>query len=188
MKKVPPAGPAPGSGPASEPASPHEWVDLVDLENRILGKTTRAEVRSRNLLHRGVGILCLNSRGEVYVHRRTETKDVFPGLYDMFVGGVVVSGESYDEAARREIAEELGIRGPAPEFLFTHLYQGDRNRAWIHVYRAVWDGAIVHQKEEIAWGGWMPEEELPRWVERHSGIVPDGLEIFHHYLEWKKSR
>src|SRR5262245_22724401 len=98
-----------------------ELVDLVDGENKVIGWTTRREIRAKNLLHLGVGILCRNSRGEIYVHRRTITKDVFPGMYDMFVGGVVGKGESYPDAARREILEELGIKGPEPKSLFLHL-------------------------------------------------------------------
>ncbi len=156
-------------------------VDLVDLDNNIVGSAPRSVVRGQNLLHRGVGILVKNSRGEIYVHRRTPIKDVFPHLYDMFVGGVVDQGESYHTAAVRELEEELGIAGPEPEPLFTYLYQGPHNRSWIEVYQVVWDGPIRHQVEEVEWGAWMPEADLPAWIETVD-IVPDGLEIWHHYL------
>ncbi len=172
-----------GAADATDPGS--ELVDLIDANDRVIGTATRREVRTRNLLHRGVGIICFNGRGEVHVHRRTETKDVFPGMYDMFVGGVVASGESYDGAARREIAEELGISGPRPERLFAHLYEGDRNRSLIQVYRVVWDGPIVHQEEEIAWGAWIPERDLERWAAERE-IVPDGLSVFEHWLSWRR--
>ena len=158
-----------------------ELVDLVDAEDRVVGQAPRSEVRARNLRHRGVGILCRNSRGEVYVHRRTPTKDVFPHLYDMFVGGVVGSGESYEAAAAREVAEELGIAGVAPEFLFAHLYEGPRNRAWVHVFQVRWDGPIVHQASEIEWGAWLPEAELDSWCSEVE-VVPDGLEIYRRYV------
>lgn len=162
-------------------ASPEEWVDLVDRDNRVIGRALRARVRRENLLHRGVGILVANRRGEVYVHRRTDTKDVFPSMYDMFVGGVVESGESYEAAARREIAEELGIAGPDPVVLFDHLYEGPRNFSWIRVYRVTWDGPIVHQASEIAWGGWIPEARLQAWT-RVVEVVPDGLDVFRQYV------
>ena len=163
-----------------------EWVDLIDHENRVIGRERRRVVRAQNLLHRGVGILCVNRSKKVYVHRRTDTKDVFPGMYDMFVGGVVASGETYEESAKREVAEELGVLGPEPDFLFKHLYEGEKNRSWIHVYRVVWDGPIVHQEEEIAWGAWLARSELEAWAEGHA-IVPDGLEVFEHYLAWEQS-
>ena len=159
-----------------------ELVDLIDPANNIIGRASRREVRSRNLLHRGVGILCRNSRGDIYVHRRTTTKDVFPGMYDMFVGGVVGWGETYEAAAQREIAEELGIAGPEPRFLFHHLYQGPLNRAWVAVYEVTWDGAIRHQESEVAWGSYLSLEELLAKLEEWD-FVPDGLEIFEHYLQ-----
>jgi 8-oxo-dGTP pyrophosphatase MutT (NUDIX family) len=157
-------------------------VDLIDAENQVIGKTTRREVRAKNLLHRGVGILCRNSAGQIYVHRRTTTKDVFPGLYDMFVGGVVESGETYVAAARREVLEELGIDGPEPRPLFHHLYQGPRNRSWVAVYEVTWDGPIRHQESEVAWGSYLSMEEILARLEEWEW-VPDGLEIFHRYLE-----
>jgi isopentenyldiphosphate isomerase len=158
-----------------------EIVDLVDEENRVIGSATRREVRSRNLLHRGVGIICWNSRRELYVHRRTLTKDVFPGMYDMLVGGVVGAGESYESAARREIAEELGIEGPEPTPLFHHLYQGPKNRSWVAVYEVTWDGPIRHQVSEVDWGTFLALKDLVQKLDFWDW-VPDGLEIFQRYL------
>lgn len=156
-------------------------VDVVDLDNNIVGSAPRSVVRGQNLLHRGVGILVKNSRGEVYVHRRTATKDVFPSLYDMFVGGVVDQGETYLAAALREVHEELGVETTELEHLFTYLYQGPHNRSWIDVYRALWDGPIRHQPEEVEWGAWLPEADIPAWIQTVE-VVPDGLEVWEEYL------
>jgi 8-oxo-dGTP pyrophosphatase MutT (NUDIX family) len=137
-----------------------EWVDLVDDGDRVLGTVTRAEVRAEKLLHRGVSIAVRNSLGEIYVHRRTLAKDIHPGAYDMFVAGMVASGESYEDAARRELAEELGIEVAAPRRLFKHLFRDDDNPHWDAVFELLWDGAIRPQIEEIAWGAFMPADEL----------------------------
>ena len=56
-------------------------------------------------------MLCRDPAGRLYVHRRTDDKDVYPGMYDMTAGGVLAVGETYLEAARRELAEELGGPG-----------------------------------------------------------------------------
>ena len=162
--------------------SSDEIVDVVDAENRIVRRATRREVRAENLPHRGVGILCRDSTGRIYVHRRTPTKDVFPGMYDMLVGGVVASGETYDDAARREIAEELGIVGPEPRFLFQHHYVGPKNHAFVAVYEVTWDGPMRHQESEVEWGAFLDIGEVVRSLERWD-YVPDGLEIFERYRE-----
>jgi 8-oxo-dGTP pyrophosphatase MutT (NUDIX family) len=154
-----------------------EWVDVVDEQDRVLERVTRRQMREQNLWHRTIAVMCLNSAGEIYVHQRTASKDVFPSQYDMFVGGVVSAGESYDTTARREIEEELGITGPVPEFLFMHRYEGPRSRSHIAVYRVVWDGPIRHQASEIAWGGYFGFHETFE-NSRGFAFVPDSWQVF----------
>lgn len=69
---------------------------MVDEDDRVVDVVTRAEVRARNLLHRCAEIVVRSGAGEIWVHRRTDTKDVYPGLYDMVVGGVLASGEPWE--------------------------------------------------------------------------------------------
>jgi len=154
-----------------------EMVDWIDGADRVLGAVTRAEMRRRNLRHRTVAILVQRSSGEVYVHRRSDTKDVFPGLLDLFVGGVVQSGEAEDAAAAREVGEELGIHGALPEPLFVTAYDGPDTRARIAVYRVIYDGPLTLQAEEVLWGGFVPAAELGDWLRREA-FVPDGAMVF----------
>ena len=158
-----------------------EWVVWVDEDDRVVGRVTRRQMREGRLWHRNIAVLCTTSRGDIYVHRRTATKDVFPSLYDMFVAGVVGADESYDAAALRELAEELGIVGPTPQPLFRHRYDGALSRAHIAVYRVVWDGPIEHQASEIAWGAYCTVAELVANAQGWA-FVPDGLELFQRLL------
>jgi isopentenyldiphosphate isomerase len=158
-----------------------EFLYLVDADDRVIGAAPRSRVRRENLLHRGVGIIVYNGKGEVYVHKRTDSKDVFPGLYDMFVGGGVAAGEEYDAAARRECAEELGVQGGTWEYLFTYHYDGPRNRCITKVYKVIYDGPIVHQPEEVAWGSFYTFDALIALV-KEKPFVPDGEAIFREYL------
>jgi isopentenyldiphosphate isomerase len=159
----------------------NEMVDLVDENDIVVGRAARQEVRTRNLLHREVAAIVRNPEGEIYIHRRTETKDVFPGMYDMFVAGVVTSDESYDAAIRRELEEELGVHGVDPTFLFKTRYRDPDINSWTCGYEVVWDGAIRHQADEIAWGQFIPEDELITKLDELP-FVPDGLVIFRRYL------
>jgi isopentenyldiphosphate isomerase len=165
----------------SHPAGP-EIVDLVDEEDRVIGQAPRSEVRSRNLLHREVATIVRNAAGEIFVHRRTDTKDIFPGMYDMFVAGMVTSGESYDQAIRRELQEELGIEGVEPAFLFKSRYRDSDINWWTCGYEVRWIGAVRLQAEEIAWGRFMPQGELIAKLDEWS-FVPDGLVVFRAYLD-----
>ncbi len=154
-----------------------EPVDVVDEEDRVVGTVTRREIRERNLLHRCTYVLLRNSVGQILVHRRTDTKDVHPGAYDVFAGGVCAAGESYDDCARREVAEELGVEGAPLEFRFRHRYRGSTGQAWGAVYEARWDGAVRHQESEVAWSAWVASAELERML-RELPFCPDSREIF----------
>jgi isopentenyldiphosphate isomerase len=176
-------------GASNEPPqdSPtEEIVDLVDEEDEVIGHAPRREVRAGNLLHREVAAIVRNAQGEIYVHRRTESKDVFPGMYDMFVAGVVKSGESYEDAVRRELGEELGIEGVEPAFLFKSRYADWDINWWTCGYEVVWDGPIRHQEEEIAWGGFLTEADLLAKLDVWP-FVPDGLVAFRRYLDERAS-
>src|SRR4051812_37519762 len=112
------------------PLSADEIIDIVDEQDRVIGQSARGEAYAKGLRHRCAAVLVRDAEDRIFVHRRTAEKLVFPSLYDMFVGGVVGAGESYDEAALREAEEELGVSGlPRPERLFTFLYE-DGPRAW----------------------------------------------------------
>lgn len=158
-----------------------ELVDVVDEQDRVVGRVTRAEMRRRNLLHRAVYLLIRNSRGDFFVHRRTTTKDVYPGYWDVTVGGVVAAGESYDEAARREVAEEVGIRDAAPQRLFDVRFADASTRLVGRAFLVRHDGAVTLQTEEVAWGAFVPRAEAER-VMRDEPCCPDGLEVLRRYL------
>lgn len=157
-----------------------ELVDVVDDEDRIVEVVARRRVRAENLLHRSTSIFIRDPTGRLYVHRRTATKDVHPGLYDVVVGGVPAAGETYDEAAVREMAEEVGVAGPVPTFRFMHRYEGPTDRCITAVYEVEWEGEIRPQAAEIAWGGFVMLEELDEMLAEH-GFCPDSLEIYERW-------
>lgn len=71
---------------------------------------TRKTIYQYNLLHRGIGIIVMNQKGEIYIHKRSNQKKVFPSMLDMFVGGVMnTQDESPDITMLRELQEELGL-------------------------------------------------------------------------------
>jgi isopentenyldiphosphate isomerase len=161
-----------------------ELVDVIDDDDRVVYVVPRRRVRAENLLHRSTSIFVRRSTGEHYVHRRTAMKDVYPGLYDVVVGGVPAASETYDEAAVREMAEEVGVAGPAPTFLFMHRYEGPTDRCLTAVYEVEWDGEILPQQDEIAWGDFVTRNELEAMLAEH-GFCPDSLEI---YGRWRERR
>ena len=115
----------------------------------MIATVARTRVRAENLRHRAVFVLVRSSHGEVLVHRRSDTKDLWPSLWDLAVGGVVTAGEGYDEAAVREIAEELGINGVVLERLGSGRFEDDDVRLLGVVYRVEHDGPFTFADGEV---------------------------------------
>ncbi|MGW6461044.1 NUDIX hydrolase [Streptomyces sp. NPDC055078] len=155
-----------------------EILDVVDASDRVVGRASRGEVYARGLRHRSVFVQVRDARGRIFVHRRTAGKLVFPSLYDMFVGGVVGAGESYDDAALREAEEELGVSGlPRPVPLLRFLYENGAHQWWSAVYEVRCVLPVRPQAEEVAWHDFLPEDEVLRLL----GVwewVPDGLAAY----------
>ena len=88
-----------------------EFFDVVDEDDKVVGKATRKECHSKGLLHRSVMFVIFDSKGRILVNKRSQTKDFFPGYWSLALGGHVGSGETYDEAVVREAFEETGLSG-----------------------------------------------------------------------------
>ncbi|MFJ8309277.1 MULTISPECIES: NUDIX hydrolase [unclassified Streptomyces] len=156
-----------------------EILDIVDENDTVTGQARRADAYAKNLRHRCVFVLARDATGRIFVHRRTPDKLVFPSLYDMFVGGVVGAGESYDTAALREAEEELGVSGlPRPVPLFKFLYERGEQTWWSSVYEVRCELAVHPQVAEVAWHDFLPLSELERRIEEWEW-VPDGLAAWH---------
>lgn len=160
-----------------------EVVAVYDADGAVVGSAYRSEVRAKGHWHAAGLVLVRSGDGsQIYVHLRAPNKDVYPGAYDCWAGGVVAAGENPTDCARRELAEELGIHDVTPVPLFTHVFDQPPVRCHNFTHEVRWDGPIVHQPEEIVDGRWMSIEEVRRWAEEPDGpLVPDGRAAM---LEW----
>jgi isopentenyldiphosphate isomerase len=158
-----------------------EIVVIVDEHNNVVGAAPRWEMRAQRLPHRSTYILVFNSQGELYVQKRTMTKDVFPGYYDPACGGVVLAGESYEVGAVRELAEEMGIHDVPLTRLFTFYFTDERTSVWGAVFTCVYDGEVVLQPEEVESGEFVPPDEILQRAQT-APYTPDGLYVLRRYL------
>jgi isopentenyldiphosphate isomerase len=161
-----------------DPNAPDEILDIVDEHDSVVGQAPRRRVYAERLRHRAAFVLVRDGAGRVFVHRRTARKLVFPSRYDMFVGGVLGTGETYDEAARREAAEELGVSTlPEPTPLFRFLYETPEHTWWSAVYEVRCDQPVRPQADEVDWYAFLTEDELRHKLTEWDW-VPDGFEAY----------
>lgn len=157
-----------------------ELVEHVDEHDRVLGIVERDEAVRESWPHRIATVICRDREGRILVLRRARTLSRFPGYYDVMVGGAVAVGESYEEAAVRELTEELGVRVP-PRFLFKFLCREGISPIWLGVHEAVLPETLVPDPGEIDWQDWLTVAELREAIDKWC-FVPGGREALRRYL------
>ena len=125
-------------------------LDVVNDKGEILKIMSRSEIHGNpSLMHRVVHVLVFNGKGELFLQKRSMSKDVAPGRWDTSVGGHVNAGETLDEALRREMEEELGIAKTDPELLYTYIHSNNYETELVYTYSCIYDGEIRFQESEI---------------------------------------
>lgn len=151
-----------------------ENVVVVDDHNFVLGSVPRGQMRQELLCHRATYVFVFNSKGQLYVQERTLNKDIYPGYFDPATGGVVTEGESYDQAAERELAEELGIENVPITSHFHFYFHNEDCQVWGRVYSCCYDGPLTLQEEEVA-SVVMESPQVVLSNDNHRNYTPDSL-------------
>ncbi|MFC7974802.1 NUDIX hydrolase [Streptomyces cinereoruber] len=155
-------------------------VERVDEQDRVLAVVGRDEAVRRGWLHRIAVTVCRDREGRILVQRRSEHLARFPGHYEVASGGAVAVGESYEEAASRELAEELGVQAPV-RFVVKFLNRNGLSPHWLAVHEAVLPGDPNPDPDKMMWHGWLSESELLRSMEENL-FTPDSRDTLSHYF------
>lgn len=157
-----------------------ERFPIVSEEGKVVGETSRAFAHSgAKPLHPVVHLHVFNSKGELYLQKRPEWKDIQPGKWDTAVGGHVDLGEDIDEALRRETMEELGISDFTTVSMGSYVFESSKEKELVNVFRTVYDKPISPSRTELAGGKFFSENEIAQNI---------GKEIFtpNFEKEWLK--
>lgn len=128
--------------------NPNEMLPLCDEEGNITGAATRGECHNGSrLLHPVVHLHVFNSKGELYLQKRPEWKDIQPGKWDTAVGGHVDLGEDIHAALKREVREEIGITEYEPKLLMHYVFDSVRERELVFVFITTYDGKLKPSDE-----------------------------------------
>eukprot|EP01025_Chloroclados_australasicus_P023183 TRINITY_DN23589_c0_g1_i1.p1 TRINITY_DN23589_c0_g1~~TRINITY_DN23589_c0_g1_i1.p1 ORF type:complete len:195 (+),score=32.48 TRINITY_DN23589_c0_g1_i1:72-656(+) len=158
-----------------------EMCVIVDENNKVLRGEPRSVTVSQRLLGRGSYVAVVNSKQELLVSKRSDSKDVYPGHLDTVISGVCMYGEEYEDTAIRELSEELGLLDAAAESIALEQptifrWQDEICDVWGCAYIARYDGDLELQTEEVDWARFVPLSEVKTMLTERS-FTPVGRHV-----------
>ena len=162
-----PVDPAPllplptAENPGIQPKVGMEMVPIVEENGLVIGQASRKDIHSGlKLLHPVVHLHILNRSSELFLQKRSMSKDLLPGMWDTAVGGHVDYGELLEAALYREASEELGFTAFNPVYLKTYVWESSTERELVNVFAAVGDFRIHAANDEVSDCRYWPLEEI----------------------------
>ncbi|OGG13179.1 hypothetical protein A3D77_00455 [Candidatus Gottesmanbacteria bacterium RIFCSPHIGHO2_02_FULL_39_11] len=137
-----------------------ELFDVVNESDRVVGQITRGEAhKNPNIIHRSVGIGIFNAHKELFLQKRSKSKDSEPGKWTISCSGHVIAGQYYLETAHRELLEELGIDlkvHPFEKIVCRYPWETEMT----YFYRSFNNGPFTLNKDEIDEGRFFKPGEI----------------------------
>lgn len=152
-----------------------EWFEIVDEAGTVIGCATRAACHGNPaLLHRVIHVVVTDGAGRLYLQKRSMRKDIQPGKWDTSVGGHVMPGEALEQAARREMREELGIEPASVQRLYSYLWRSPVESELVTTFVCNHEGECKPDPDEIEEGRWWSREEIMKWL--GTGVFTSNFE------------
>ena len=142
-----------------------ELLDTFDINGKFLGAKPRSFCHSENpgVYHKPVWIWIVNSKGQILVQKRAQTKKKSPGKWDMPSAGHIDAGETCLSGCVRETYEELGIKTKEDDFIFLKEFVNPSGWELVQVYLLKKDIDIKDiklQVEEVECVKWLSYNEF----------------------------
>jgi isopentenyl-diphosphate delta-isomerase type 1 len=155
-------------------------IQIVDEQDRPIGQASKEEAWAKGLIHRVIRIMLEDGKGNVLLQHRTPTKDIFPNCWDNSVAGHVDAREDYDQAARRELAEEIQVKKlpltKIGNYRSDETWNGRRFNRFTACYNATIDFTPKPgEPDKIDAVRWFSIADAKKLIQDHPDQVTDGL-------------
>ncbi len=158
-----------------------ELMDIVDINDNVVGRAIREEANKKGLLHRIVHVLVFNDKGDLALQLRSKNVSYLNGYWTTSASGHVSSGETYEEAAIREYKEELGAAGKL-EFFSKDLYEAGNLHKFLGVFKTVNNGPFGPGDGSVERVEFFTVRQMQKMVERRDKMHPELLFLLEkHY-------
>lgn len=157
-----------------------DQIILVDEKDNQIGSGEKLAVHQKGQLHRAFSILVFNSRDQLLIQQRADSKYHCPGLWANTCCSHPVVGETIYKAAHRRLEEEMGFDCPLEEkgsFIYRVVFDNDLiEHEFDHVLVGYYDGDIKINPQEVKDSLWLELASL----KKDMSLFPDK------YAPWFK--
>lgn len=151
-----------------------EILDIIDLEDQVIGQATRDDIYAHKHMYRIVHIFVKDSAGRQLFQLRSPQSRYLPLHWSTAVGGHIHTGESYEAAAKREMAEEIGITDCPLREVGKFLYvSASGHKKYLSVFEAIIDDGFIPSEREIAELRFFTPEEAHELIMTGENIHPE---------------
>ena len=137
--------------------NPNELFDTYTEQGEKLASQRRDLVHAKGIWHKAVNVLLYRSSGTLILQQRAAGKSVCPLAWDLSVAEHLQVDESWEAAAHRGLAEELGITqvkltpcGPEIQERFDLPAQSIHNYEFQRCFKGVSDAALTLDAAEVS--------------------------------------
>ena len=160
-----------------------ETLDYFDRYGFFKGRETREVIHNNGAWHRGVHVWVFSTGGKIFLKKRAEGKDTFPGHWED-VGEHLKPGEGYEAGAKRGLEEELGIKSVVLEKMASDkMTFPENNSELIELWKCVYNGRIRENRGESTGGKFFSVGEIREMIKERGQITPWFKELFYWYLK-----
>lgn len=161
-----------------------EILDIINIDDVVIGQATREEIYEKKLIHRVTHVMVRDSNGRFLLQRRAAHISS-PLHWIASACGHVQSGESYSEAAIRELAEEVGIIGSDVRELGKFFFDGNGTPKMMCFFEIITDDEPTFDPTEVDSIQFLTPDEAHEHI-THGEKNSSGIEIYlGEDLRWK---
>ncbi|MCH8519550.1 MAG: NUDIX hydrolase [Nanoarchaeota archaeon] len=164
-----------------------EIVDIVDKDDNIIGTTSRKDEKCGKHILRSASVLLINEDNKVLLQLRSKNSKRYPLHWDVSGGGHVNSKESYEDCAKRELYEEIGVKIESIQLLGKHFFILDDKRkrvnsSFISQVSSKNTQNITIDLNEVEKYTWFSKLEIEKMIENKVKFHPECEFLLQTYI------
>ena len=157
-----------------------EKVQVVDKDDKVVGSATKPEIWKKGLMHRIVRVMVEDAKGRILLQKRSGNMKLYANCWDQSAGGHVDEGEPYEEAAKRELFEEIGVETDNMQEIGYYYREGTFKSRKLNCFNKVYKCVVSQtpkklETEEVTAVQWFTIEEVKKLLSSKDAPVTDGL-------------